>query len=342
MRQPGQALQLRADRMIGEAHPGVREIGNGLAVQPGAVPEVLERDAAKRQSPYLFQEVPQLLPLLLPGADKLVDRHSAPSLQRIITIRTPENIELPYALAGAGTRAAAYFMDFMIMLFVGQILINFIIYAIQAAAHGVLAQNREWAAALGGLMVFGVYNGYFILFEWLLNGQTPGKRLLQIRVIKEGGYALKFVDTLLRNLLRVVDFIPLFYGVGLASLLLTRHSQRLGDLAAGTLVVYQHPERPESLIADVGQTETVIPILPADQVAAIPQEVLNLAAEFFLRRSELAPRARQEIGAQLVDLIRRTSGLAPERTQSAENFLGTIFSQGEQTLQSSGRETFPA
>ena len=97
---------------------------------------------------------------------------------------------------------------------------------------------RSWAWA-----AFALYNGYFILLEWLLNGQTPGKRLLHIRVIKQGGYALRFFDTLLRNLLRVVDFLPLFYGVGLTSLLLTRDSQRVGDLVAGTLVVYQEPVR---------------------------------------------------------------------------------------------------
>ena len=101
------------------------------------------------------------------------------------------------------------------------------------------------------LASFALYNGYFILFEWLLNGQTPGKRMLHVRVIKQGGYALRFFDTLLRNLLRVVDFLPLFYGVGLTSLLLTRDSQRLGDLVAGTLVVYQEPVETESLLADL-------------------------------------------------------------------------------------------
>ena len=113
------------------------------------------------------------------------------------------------------------------------------------------------------LVSFALYNGYFILFEWLLNGQTPGKRLLHIRVIKQGGYALRFFDTLLRNLLRVVDFLPLFYGVGLTSLLLTRDSQRLGDLVAGTLVVYQEPVQTESLLPDLPAPEESEPPLAA-------------------------------------------------------------------------------
>ena len=107
-----------------------------------------------------------------------------------------------------------------------------------------------WVAAIVTLGSFALYNGYFILLEWLMNGQTPGKRMLHIRVIKQGGYSLRFFDTLLRNLLRVVDFLPLFYGVGLTSLVLTRDSQRVGDLVAGTLVVYQEPV--ETRIAPLG------------------------------------------------------------------------------------------
>jgi uncharacterized RDD family membrane protein YckC len=89
---------------------------------------------------------------------------------------------------------------------------------------GRSARRSSWAAALGGLLLFALYNGYFILFEWLWNGQTPGKRLLHVRVIRQGGYALRFFDTLLRNLLRVIDFLPLFHGVGLVGMLLTRDS----------------------------------------------------------------------------------------------------------------------
>ena len=111
--------------------------------------------------------------------------------------------------------------------------------------------SQLWIAAIAALVSFALYNGYFILLEWLLNGQTPGKRLLHIRVIKQGGYALRFFDTLLRNLLRVIDFLPLFYGVGLTSLLFTRDSQRLGDLVAGTLVVYQEPVETDSLLPDL-------------------------------------------------------------------------------------------
>ena len=157
--------------------------------------------------------------------------------------------------------------------------------------------------------------------EWLLNGQTPGKRMLHVRVIKQGGYALRFFDTLLRNLLRVIDFLPLFYGVGLTSLLFTRDSQRLGDLVAGTLVVYQEPVQTDSLLAD-------LPAAPRNRNRRcrprswrrFPNEAISLADEYLRSRTELAPRPRQEIAAELVDLIRETSGLEPRPTRASRAF----------------------
>jgi hypothetical protein len=180
------------------------------------------------------------------------------------------------------------------------------------------------------LVLFALYNGYFILFEWLWNGQTPGKRLLHIRVIKRGGYALRFFDTLLRNLLRVVDFLPFFYGVGLASLLFTRDSQRLGDLVAGTLVVYQEPVETESLLPDLPAIEES-ELLPAEQLAAVPGEVIALASEYLGSRAELAPRPRQELAAELVSLIRQSSGLEPRPAQGVESFLAGVVRQSEQS-----------
>jgi uncharacterized RDD family membrane protein YckC len=257
--------------------------------------------------------------------------HQVPLSQRVIVIRTPENIELSYALAGPGSRAAAYFLDLLIMSVISQLVVNLLVLAFATLFSALGLDSRLWISAIVGLFAFALYNGYFILLEWLLNGQTPGKRLLHIRVIKQGGYALRFFDTLLRNLLRVIDFLPLFYGVGLTSLLFTRDSQRLGDLVAGTLVVYQEPVETDSLLPDLPAPEEFETFLPAVQLAAIPSDAISLAAEYLRSRTELAPRPRQEIAAELVELIRETSGLEPRPAQSAESFLTSVVRQSEQT-----------
>ena len=253
--------------------------------------------------------------------------HRRPLAQRVIVIRTPENIELSFALAGPGSRAVAYFLDLMIMGFVCQILLNLIIIVFAEVFKALGVDSGLWASAIAVLFGFALYNGYFILFEWLWNGQTPGKRLLHIRVIKDGGYALRFFDTLLRNLLRAVDFLPLFYGVGLTSLLLTRDSQRVGDLLAGTLVVYQEPVETDSLSPEFAATDAAEDSFPAAALASIPAELTTLTAEYLDDRTELAPRARQEVAAELTDLVRETSGLEPRPTQGVENFLVAIVRQ---------------
>jgi uncharacterized RDD family membrane protein YckC len=256
--------------------------------------------------------------------------HQEPRFRRVISIRTPENIELSYALAGPGSRATAYVIDLLIMSVVLQVLINVLAYLFAMLVSAFGGRSTLWIAAMMTLGSFALYNGYFILLEWLMNGQTPGKRMLHIRVIKQGGYSLRFFDTLLRNLLRVVDFLPLFYGVGLTSLVLTRDSQRVGDLVAGTLVVYQEPVETESLLSDLPAPEESELPLPAAQLAAIPDEAISLAAQYLRSRSELAPRARQEVAAELVNLVGAISGLEPRPSQSAESFLASIVRQSEQ------------
>jgi uncharacterized RDD family membrane protein YckC len=316
--------------MIRKAHPGVGQIGDRPAIKRAAFAENIERHAGQREPARHFEESLELRPCVLTGPDEVMNNHRVPLSQRVISIRTPENIELAYALAGPGSRATAYIIDLLIMSVVCQMLINLLAYAFALLLSVLGADSQLWAAAILTLGSFAFYNGYFIILEWLLNGQTPGKRLLHIRVIKQGGYSLRFFDTLLRNLLRAIDFLPLFYGVGLTSLLLTRDSQRLGDLVAGTLVVYQEPVETESLLPDLPAALESEPPLPAAQLAAIPDEAISLAAQYLSSRIELAPRPRQEVAAELVNLIRDTSGLEPRPAQSVESFLGSVVRQAEQ------------
>jgi uncharacterized RDD family membrane protein YckC len=256
--------------------------------------------------------------------------HQTPLSQRALTIRTPENLELTYALAGPGSRAAAYLVDVLAMVVAGQVALNAIIAGAALLLSGVAKGSEAWAAAIGGLLFFAFYNGYFILFEWLWNGQTPGKRLLHVRVIRQGGYALRFFDTLLRNLLRVIDFLPLFYGVGLVSLLLTKDCQRLGDLLSGTLVVYQEPIETESLLPELPPAAPDAPTLPAAALAEVPDDVIGLAGLYLRSRDEMTPRPRQEIAVELAGLIREAGGLEPRPGQGVESFLESVVRQSVQ------------
>jgi len=110
------------------------------------------------------------------------------------------------------------------------------------AAAGFLGDvgGRARYGLLTGIFFLGTFvitSGYFMVFEILWNGQTPGKRLVGLRVIRESGYPIRPVDAVIRNLVRIVDWLPLVYGVGVLVMLLNQRSRRLGDFASGTIVV---------------------------------------------------------------------------------------------------------
>src|SRR5687768_8058841 len=146
-----------------------------------------------------------------------------------LEVVTSDHVVLRYDLAGAGNRGFAALLDFFVasLLTLGWITAWSILIE---ATGGVLIGVVAFTAILFGW-------AYFILLEWLWNGQTLGKRVFGLRVINEDGSPARFVAVFVRNLVRVVDFLPGFYGFGLLCIVFTSRSQRLGDLAAGTFVV---------------------------------------------------------------------------------------------------------
>src|ERR671935_73266 len=149
-----------------------------------------------------------------------------------LEVETPDHVVLRYDLAGAGNRGFAALLDFLIATVIAFTAI--IILSIAGAFSGISV------FVLGGVMVIATLVliwAYFILLEWLWNGQTIGKRAYRLRVINEDGSPAQFTAVLIRNLIRLVDFLPAFYGLGVLVIVLSPKSQRLGDLAAGTYVV---------------------------------------------------------------------------------------------------------
>jgi len=159
-------------------------------------------------------------------------------LARHVTVVTPENIPLTLELAGLGTRFGALLIDMLI-----QSLVTFTL----AIIGGILAAVNRWSDvgnifwALVIAAVFLIWFGYFILFESIWNGQTPGKRAFGLRVVCDGGYPINFFATATRNLIRIADFLPMNYAVGALSVFFQPQYKRLGDLVAGTIVV-KEPE----------------------------------------------------------------------------------------------------
>lgn len=149
-----------------------------------------------------------------------------------LTVVTPENIELRFQMAGLYTRGLAQFYDIIY-----QIIASIVLHAspifIGFGGYG----SRGLYGAYLILVYFAVFWCYYIFFELYFDGQTPGKRKFGIRVVTLQGGRVGFAASLARNIIRLVDFLPVFFLVGIVSLLFTERHQRLGDLAAGTIVI---------------------------------------------------------------------------------------------------------
>jgi uncharacterized RDD family membrane protein YckC len=157
-----------------------------------------------------------------------------------LIIDTPEQIALEFPLAGVGSRFLALAFDTLLQL--GAAIVLVLVVAVAGAMGWLPVTVRPWmmAALIAGLFVLNM--AYFALFESLWTGQTPGKRLVGLRVIDASGRPLTVFAAIIRNLIRIVDQVPGVYAVAILSVLITRHQQRLGDLAAGTVVVHERSE----------------------------------------------------------------------------------------------------
>jgi uncharacterized RDD family membrane protein YckC len=148
-----------------------------------------------------------------------------------LVVSTPERVAFQYPVAGPGSRFLAQLIDQLVLtiIVVAVIVVIFVL--------GVATNDRDLTLLLVGLASFVIVFFYFLISEAMFGGQTVGKRALRLRVVGDQGQPITFSQALIRNLVRVVDFLPVYYGVGLITLFINGRGKRLGDLAAGTVVV---------------------------------------------------------------------------------------------------------
>jgi uncharacterized RDD family membrane protein YckC/uncharacterized membrane protein SpoIIM required for sporulation len=213
-------------------------------------------------------------------------------LRQHLPIETPEHVLLDLEIAGVGSRLLAAVIDSAI---VAAIMLAGALLVVVLGSFGLVpssALGRAWIAALAIGLGFALGNGYFILFEGLRGGQTPGKRLVGIRVVRETGHPVTLGAAALRNLLRIADFLPPPYLVGLALIAFHPRGKRLGDLAAGTVVVRDRASPVARFAATTAATAlTGGPPLDDDR--------FRLLARFGGRAADLPPAARDRIATTL-------------------------------------------
>jgi uncharacterized RDD family membrane protein YckC len=151
-------------------------------------------------------------------------------------IETPENLPLEAEIAGFASRFLAAAGDYVLIF-----ILTFLFALLFSDAVRSVARS-QWTAGVYVIVQFLLMTFYHLFFELIWNGQTPGKRSVKIRVVQANGMPASPTAIIIRNFVRLFDFLPLFYGVGMLATLATKHTQRLGDLAARTIVIYERPE----------------------------------------------------------------------------------------------------
>lgn len=221
--------------------------------------------------------------------------------RRVVHFITPENIEVTYELAGIGSRFVAVFVDHVL-----QMLAILLIYLIASQTSrlfslaGLFGETASiWMQALAGIMAFVVMFGYFVFFELRTGGQTPGKKVAKLRVVRDGGYPIDPYSSVIRNLVRIADLaVPPPYGGGMISIFFSRDYKRLGDFAAGTIVIKERPAPERPLHGPPAPIVTQLMALIRDVEQLTPQE-LSAVQRYVERRAELPYPVQVEFAMRL-------------------------------------------
>jgi len=238
-------------------------------------------------------------------------------LDTTLAIETPERVVFNYLLAGPALRTAAYLLDLLLRLV-------FVVAVLLGLSIGAIATSRLHGFETGLLLVlfFALEWGYFVFFELVLSGSSPGKRVFGLRVMHESGRPLTAAESVLRNLLRAADLLPSLYALGLGTMCFDRKFRRLGDLVAGTVVVREPRVRLRRRTTPAEHREVAglpaRPRLTRDELAALALFERRAAELGQSRAAELAelwaPRLRVRFGVPrapatdlLVGLLKRAA-----------------------------------
>ena len=239
-------------------------------------------------------------------------------LDDVATVETPEQIELALPLAGVGSRALAFILDFAIQLVPIIIALALVLAANSITLLNTADKNQPpndvrpsvMAAAAFSIIVFVTNFLYFTFFDLVWRGQSPGKRALKLRVVRDGGLAIDARSSLIRNLVRTVDMLPGFYVLGMVSIFMWREHKRVGDMAAGTLVIRDLGDAVGDLSEMLAPRSAGLARAPAAP-SGLSASDRALVHDFLERRDRLPPEARARVSRQIADQLAARYGVDP-------------------------------
>jgi len=245
-----------------------------------------------------------------------------------LTIDTPEQTVLEYPIAGLGSRFLAVLADTAIQIVLGIfLLILASVIGIGLAVVGLGGISSQWVLAIVLFLIFLLSSGYFALFEIFWNGQTPGKRFTQIRVIKDDGRPIGAYEAVVRNLMRIVDALPGMYGVGLISIFLSPQGKRVGDFVAGTVVVHEKTLEGVRPYRESSRDDSLPPV----DISLVTLDEIRLIETFLNRRDNLEPAVRTSMAEQICNRLAQKMRLQIYGWPRTEKFLEAVMEQCRQS-----------
>lgn len=225
-----------------------------------------------------------------------------------LRLETPEQIEINFEIARLGSRFIAVLWDTTALILL-QIMLFFAGFLVLSQLEDLGETVTNWGLAILVLLGFILFWGYYVIFELIWNGQTPGKRLAHIRTVRLNGQPIGFTESAIRNVVRVADLLPGVYGLGVLIMFLDKRSRRLGDFAAGTLVVHDHPPVPLELLSPKATLDQRLlePALP--NLERLNLDEIEAARRFLQRRDSLSNA--DALAAQFATRFRQRLELGP-------------------------------
>ena len=248
----------------------------------------------------------------------------------LLKIDTPENVTFNYEISGIGSRFLAALIDTALIIILQVVVVGSMLVVANVSMDNAIDTIGGWLLAVAGLISFAFFWGYYIFFEILWNGQTPGKRQIGLRVIRVDGTPVSASEVVIRNLVRIIDFLPTAYGIGVITMFINPSSRRVGDLAAGTVVVH---DRAVGNLGDLSPIRHATLTVPGGQaylpekfpVERISEHELHIIEEFLTRRGGLANRGTLSLHILNSIMTRLNLPLESIPRDRAESILSEIY-----------------
>lgn len=256
-----------------------------------------------------------------------------------ITLETPESVELEFTLAGIGNRAYALIIDYIIVgltLLLSLVLTIFLTYQLGSNtsdfSDGFQGEAIKWLWAIRALITFAISVGYFVFFETIWQGQTPGKKRAEIRVICDDGKPVRLAQSVLRALLRPVDILL----VSFLLIVLTKKEKRIGDLVAGTIVIQdeQTIKSANFFISDEAKDLAIQLRIEAEINNLLPEDFVVIR-DYLQRRKSMILKYQHELSRKLANQVKEIICLENIPDDYSNNqFLEAIYLAYQQTFAS--------